>query len=495
MQVIIFSDVQPFLTKNAGAYRIATELRNAGYEVLVIEWFQQFSLEDQFKFVDKFVTKDTLWAGFSTTFTRNSDGDQSKYYNDLSNNTGYIDAFMNDKDVGELCKYIKGKNKNTQIIMGGTRADAIKSIDRFTMEFDPDYYFMGNSDAVIVPFTDWLAGKGNKPIIINDNELHGKGIYDVKNFHQLAIKYHKWDFVTPNEYIPIELARGCIFKCKFCNYDMLGKKMGDYTKDIDVLVDEIIYNSETHNTRNYMLSDETLNDSMEKVSMIHELSQRLPFKIRFGGYARLDLYNANMSEMPYMMKEAGLKGHCFGIETFNKDSGKLIGKGLGEEKIKACLTELRKIWGDDVLIETSFISGLPDDNFESFIRQMRWIVDKNSPVDLAQVHALTIYRNNNALFGDLPEKYGYSFPNNYNQFYWERGDENFHKAIEWARLAWDMVNGRMRQGWWGYSRLINLDYYTEEDLRNRKISEYPAEETKIALDRKLLKYKNFLLSL
>ena len=69
MQTIIFSDVlYPGYGKNAGAYRIATELRNAGYTCQVVDFFCHYSADELEKIIDKFVTQDTLWVGFSTTF-------------------------------------------------------------------------------------------------------------------------------------------------------------------------------------------------------------------------------------------------------------------------------------------------------------------------------------------------------------------------------------------------------------------------------------------
>ena len=53
MQIIILSDVQPNCGRNAGAYRIASELRNSGYSVLVVEWFQSLGKEFVFNLLEK----------------------------------------------------------------------------------------------------------------------------------------------------------------------------------------------------------------------------------------------------------------------------------------------------------------------------------------------------------------------------------------------------------------------------------------------------------
>ena len=84
MQTIIFSDfLQPGYGKNAGAYRIATELRKNGFSCQVVDFFTHYSLEEIFKIIDRFVDKDTLWVGLSNTFffpfDRSSDKKIAKY--------------------------------------------------------------------------------------------------------------------------------------------------------------------------------------------------------------------------------------------------------------------------------------------------------------------------------------------------------------------------------------------------------------------------------
>ena len=69
MQTIIFSDVlYPGYGKNAGAYRIATQLRANSYSCQVIDFFSKYSRDEIAKIIDKFVTSETIWVGFSTTF-------------------------------------------------------------------------------------------------------------------------------------------------------------------------------------------------------------------------------------------------------------------------------------------------------------------------------------------------------------------------------------------------------------------------------------------
>lgn len=62
-----------------------------------------------------------------------------------------------------------------------------------------------------------------------------------------------------------------------------------------------------------------------------------------------------------MMLESGCVGLFFGIETFNKESGRIVGKGLGE-RAKDILAEIRRRDGRELFIHGSFISGLPSEH-------------------------------------------------------------------------------------------------------------------------------------
>ena len=56
-----------------GAYRIRTELESKGYKVKVIDYFHNLKDEHIETALDKYVGKETLWVGFSTTFFNTSE--------------------------------------------------------------------------------------------------------------------------------------------------------------------------------------------------------------------------------------------------------------------------------------------------------------------------------------------------------------------------------------------------------------------------------------
>ena len=81
------------------------------------------------------------------------------------------------------------------------------------------------------------------------------------------IRTHWWreDFnVLPGESLPIEMARGCIFKCKFCNYPLIGKRKGTYIRDMNEIRDELIETWETKQVDTFYITDDTFNDDNDK---------------------------------------------------------------------------------------------------------------------------------------------------------------------------------------------------------------------------------------
>jgi radical SAM superfamily enzyme YgiQ (UPF0313 family) len=174
--------------------------------------------------------------------------------------------------------------------------------------------------------------------------------------------------------------------CKFCGYDLIGKKAGEYTKASELIRKELIENYERWGTTDYYVADETINDSIEKVHMLVDSVKGLSFKPKFGGFMRLDLI-WRYPEMAELLLEWGVETCSFGIETINDRSGRAVGKGLGRDRIESTLAHIKSVWTDRVFVNASFILGLKHDNEETAKELDLWLADQ---FDLGHLHEVFV---------------------------------------------------------------------------------------------------------
>ena len=151
--------------------------------------------------------------------------------------------------------------------------------------------------------------------------------------------------IQETEVLPIELSRGCQFKCRFCRYPLLGKKKNTYIRDYDLIEKEFLENYYRYGITKYFFLDDTVNESDEKVEKLAEIVQRLPFKLNWFGYNRVDLIGVKPHSIE-LLKLSGLKSSFFGIESFHLKASKVVGKGWNGAKGKEFLLELREHWGE-----------------------------------------------------------------------------------------------------------------------------------------------------
>lgn len=420
---IIFTDATTngvIWQRSIGAYRMANEWRDLGLRIQVIDFWSFLTQEGSgkvLKMLEKFIGKDTLFVGFSTTFMNNGvsalyDVKHEKLdtYNYTTSHKG-VNAMATDVAVlKEVRDFIKGKNPSINIVVGGARAST---------GFDPigDVRILGYGEVHGIDYAKWKLGL-NKLFTarIDDNNVRVLD-YNSKaegfDFTNSTTRWYDEDCIQPNETLPIEISRGCIFSCSFCSYPLNGKTKLDYLKSIEILRQEFVSNYERFGTTRYVFSDDTYNDTVEKLEWINEVRNSLPFDLQFATYARLDLIAAKPEQIR-LLKENGLKYVFFGIETLNHSAGKSIGKGAKPEKLIDTLHQCREAWGNSVMTCAGFITGLPTDTYASMENWLEQIADPRFPLHTATISPLMLADKTKTYrpwLSDIEKdtaKYGYS---------------------------------------------------------------------------------------
>ena len=245
--------------------------------------------------------------------------------------------------------------------------------------------------------------------------------------------------VVNHTILPIEIGRGCIFSCAFCSFPMNGKQKLDFVKESEIIADELLYNFNNYGITQYYIVDDTFNDSVDKLKQIREVITKLPFKLKFWCYARLDLICTH-PETLHILYDIGIRSMFFGIETLDRKSGLAIGKGYNREKQIAMISHIKETY-PEIHIRGSFIVGTPYESEESIRRTLDALISHEIKLDSATINNLVIAKTQtewafNSKIGKDYKKFGYrEVPGKHPLFMsWENDELDSAKARELCKM-------------------------------------------------------------
>lgn len=398
--ILIFTDTPSSSLRTIGAYRIATELRRYGCDVEVIDYLSNWKEDELLKFVDSF--NNIEWVGISTKFFV-SNPDIKNYNNPTIKNSAGILTQMKRNDEKAFVEYFK--NRKIPIVIGGPSAEIViphvKGID---------VVCVGYADKAVLAVHDHIV-KGKDLIytrVNNSKVVYCNNDYGDIDLTKIDTELVDSDFVEQGENLPVEIGRGCIFHCAFCTYSHIGKKPGTYIRDKESIKKDILERYTKYGTTSFRFSEDTLNDSVEKMKMLKEIrDETVPYE--FWAYGRLDLLAAK-PEMVDLIPQIGWKYLTFGIETLNRSAGSAVGKGGNPEKLKQCLVDMKEKY-PDLFFTCNLIIGLPNDTPEDIEQTVQWFIDNPGIADRLKMSPLGIPNPKIEVYSSKmskdPKKYGY----------------------------------------------------------------------------------------
>ncbi len=331
-----------FVQRAIGVYQLAWWLRKHRLRVQVVDYIFLLSADQLVELTLPFISKDTLCIAVSPAF----------WPSDSTIPSHITDA---------LAK-IRQKFPHVKFVAGGPR---MGKSEEFDSNFDAT--FTGDGEDV---FLKWCQEQRSGVALPNQ----------LFNITTLEHRFIQDDVIVPGEMLPIELGRGCIFRCKFCGHDKLGKKKGTYLRDIHLVREEMAYNFDAFGTTKYIYVDDTVNDDEDKVRHLSELPRDLGFDLRWVGYCRADLIWSRDGEAD-LLRQSGLISPFFGVETFHDEAARSIGKGWSSKHAQDWLPKLHEQWNHEVNFRISMILGLPKEPVSSFFDTLRWFKGQ----DLGQI--------------------------------------------------------------------------------------------------------------
>lgn len=474
--------------KTLGAYRVATSLEVSGFSTFVLDFISELTTEEIIQAIRPHIDENTIWVGFSSTFYWFPDHGKSQGNGDILKLKEMY--WCEDAEVHNIINSIKALNSSTKILYGGTKAEFFYGLDPII-----DHYIIGLADTAIIDITKKLNNRERLDRLIDSRTYLEPDINEVST---------KWTYagmtVLENESLPIELARGCIFKCKFCTYPLLGKKKGTYFRPLDQVKEELLENYYRFGTTNYYITDDTVNDDVDKLHALISLIKELPFKPTFTGFFRLDLIH-RYKEQANLLIEMGVIGVFFGIETFQHESARAIGKGMHPNKVKETLYWLKKEWAGKINISAGIILGLPYDSMEYFDSLIEWCTKSDCPIDHVQFYPLHLNKRDISKpgmyiseFNTNPEIYGYSFPGSNNYMYWELEEQGLsYTLVDRIAKEFNILRSPLNKvAGFEMSKYLSLGINIEDLYRINQV-DIPKKYDMVSLNEKVLtKYKHKL---
>lgn len=382
MDVIFWSSTfsnMGVMSRYVGPYKLKHWIKKSGYTSKVIDFLDFLTEEQLYNATKKYVTKDTLMLGISTTFLTNS---FKKWSNGRSNPMS--------EHIYNAAKRIKSEFPNIKIVLGGYGCDDLfvgNIIDASMMSYN------SAPEDILIEYLNHLKYDAQPPkhkIKFNFYNIQPEDAarimpaprphFDEANEKKYSIeqddfRFEKDDCILPGEALPMDISRGCIFACRFCNYPHLGKGKLDYIRGFEYVRSEMISNYEKFGTTSYMILDDTFNETEVKLKAFNDMVATLPFKINYSAYLRADLID-RFRDTAYYLQESGLWGAFHGLESLNARASNIVGKAWSGKHARDFIPELyHDIWDKKVPVHLNFIMGLPGENLEDVKNTIDWAQD------------------------------------------------------------------------------------------------------------------------
>ena len=432
----------PRPTRVLGPYQLASWLRQQGYVVKVIDFCNSMTLQQLVDITARHIEPQTLTIGASSTFWSNS----NSYARTLNGNGSQLPTWVT------LAKQVLSESHaHLHWSLGGTRS--------WMYDAKGWTVFHGHAEDEFVKWLDHLSGITHI----------ARQTFDIK--HSCKTFDHS-DHIDSHEVLPVELGRGCMFRCKFCAYDLIGKTPGTYLRGYDHVKQEILDHHDRWGTTRFYYVDDTVNESVEKVQALAKIAQSMPFDLEWIGYVRADLISSH-PETEQLLLESGMKSPFIGIESFEERSSSLVGKGWSGKHGKDWLLRMRQQWGTAVTWQLGLIIGLPGQTTGQLQQDHQWLMDNDmhswrwAPLWLAPGKYQSEFSLNS-------NKHGFAFPDANKPWHWVNAAWDWESA---QQLAIDMnsnEHGR-RAAAWMMGDIASLGYAFDH-IMSPYISDLPWKE-------------------
>jgi radical SAM superfamily enzyme YgiQ (UPF0313 family) len=277
-------------------------------------------------------------------------------------------------DLIRFAGVVKEQNPHVKILFGGVHASCV---DRETLEVFPqvDVVVRGECDHTIsriIASLDDREALQNVPGLTFRNAgkiVRTPDSHPVADLNELPLPdYSLFPSVGSLDYIPIDVGRGCPFRCSYCvsNKMAQGKFRQRTVESVIEIVKTVIADFGAKRLR---FEHDLLTLNRNWILDLCDALIREKMGIRWGCLSRIDTVD---DEALSKMAEAGCDEIFFGIETGSPRMQQIVNKHL---KLDRASQVVRKACELGMLATSGFIVGFPQERMEDVAQTMRLMLE------------------------------------------------------------------------------------------------------------------------
>lgn len=440
-----------------GPYVLRHALEQRGYSAQVIDFVHYFTGQELYEALKLFVDDSTLCLGLSSTFWNASFTRELDWTNDNGVPPNVVIAVSK----------IKQEYPKLTVVLGG--AKVYSTVKRIS---DIDFFVVGEAEVLFPELLDHLRGlpavlETRFDILTRKTYITGHKSEAKFDIAEHAFRWSDRDLISSDEALPLETARGCIFKCKFCSYPGLGKSKYDYLRRVDLIAEEIEDNKSRFGVTHYNLLDDTFNDSAFKVNTWATMVKGLGFPIQYTGYLRADLLDTFHGSAA-KLQDTGLVSCFLGLESLNPKAARLVGKGWSGTKAREAVPHLlHTVWESKVNAMLGLIVGLPGESEDDLIETSNWARENDLNPQFYGLNLSRAAKTYQSEFEANAHEYGFTFDS---RGLWQHEYWTYDRAHRFASVLNKMHSHRVRVDNWSHTTLLS------RGIEHRTLLEVPARD-------------------
>ncbi len=281
-----------------------------------------------------------------------------------ANIVGISSTFMDLKDVSEITEYVKEKNREATLILGGP----------VSWSYPPEKIMneIPNLEAIILQegertFLDLIKKiQQGEPLNQISGIAYKSGNTVKKTSPPTFIEGSEfprpdWNIVNLTKrmpILPIETARGCIYKCAFCSETSYWTKPVRL-KPIDKITEELKTNIQEFNIKTFRFVDSCFTAPQKRCTKICDAIIKENLDIKWTSYARID----NMSrDLLQKMKQSGCVAVDIGMESGDPTILRKMEKNYTPKDIIKSINTAKEV---DIITHCNLVIGFPGETAET----------------------------------------------------------------------------------------------------------------------------------